>query len=302
MNKIVVIAGPTASGKSRIGVDLARKFNGEIISCDSMQVYKYMDIGTAKITQEEMQGIPHHMISVADPLKDYSVGEYAKAVEIAIKDVISRGKVPFIVGGSGLYIDSILYPLTFGSNKNNSIRLELQRELEENGAEYMHAKLAAIDPKDAEKIHPNNTKRVLRALEIYQVTGNCKSEMKEVVKPMKYDCLMIALDIDREELYCNINNRVDKMMQDGLLDEISKLNTMGIDFSKQSMQAIGYKEFENYFNGTISIDDTVEIIKKNTRNYAKRQITWLKRYKFAKWLSSKEVEEIVNSVSMFLNE
>lgn len=261
-----------------------------------------MDIGTAKITREEMQGIPHHMISVADPLKDYSVGEYAKAAEIAIKDVISRGKVPFIVGGSGLYIDSILYPLTFGSNKNNSIRLELQRELEENGAEYMHAKLAAIDPEDAEKIHPNNTKRVLRALEIYQVTGNCKSEMKEVVKPMKYDCLMIALDIDREELYCNINNRVDKMMQDGLLDEISKLNTMGIDFSKQSMQAIGYKEFENYFNGTISIDDTVEIIKKNTRNYAKRQITWLKRYKFAKWLSSKEVEEIVNSVSMFLNE
>ena len=302
MNKIVVIAGPTASGKSRIGVDLARKFNGEIISCDSMQVYKYMDIGTAKITREEMQGIPHHMISVADPLKDYSVGEYAKAAEIAIKDVISIGKVPFIVGGSGLYIDSILYPLTFGSNKNNSIRLELQRELEENGAEYMHAKLAAIDPEDAEKIHPNNTKRVLRALEIYQVTGNCKSEMKEVVKPMKYDCLMIALDIDREELYCNINNRVDKMMQDGLLDEISKLNTMGIDFSKQSMQAIGYKEFENYFNGTISIDDTVEIIKKNTRNYAKRQITWLKRYKFAKWLSSKEVEEIVNSVSMFLNE
>ncbi len=302
MNKIVVIAGPTASGKSRIGVDLARKFNGEIISCDSMQVYKYMDIGTAKITQEEMQGIPHHMISVADPLKDYSVGEYAKAAEISIKDVRSRGKVPFIVGGSGLYIDSILYPLTFGSNKNNSIRLELQRELEENGAEYMHAKLAAIDPKDAEKIHPNNTKRVLRALEIYQVTGNCKSEMKEDVKPMKYDCLMIALDLDREELYCNINNRVDKMMQDGLLDEISKLNTMGIDFSKQSMQAIGYKEFENYFNGTISIDDTVEIIKKNTRNYAKRQITWLKRYKFAKWLSTKEVEEIVNSVRMFLNE
>ena len=185
MNKIVVIAGPTASGKSRIGVDLARKFNGEIISCDSMQVYKYMDIGTAKITPEEMQGISHHMISVADPLKDYSVGEYAKAAEIAIKDVISIGKVPFIVGGSGLYIDSILYPLTFGSNKNNSIRLELQRELEENGAEYMHAKLAAIDPKDAEKIHPNNTKRVLRALEIYQVTGNCKSEMKEDVKPIR---------------------------------------------------------------------------------------------------------------------
>ena len=301
MNRIVVISGPTSSGKSRIGVDLAKNFDGEIISCDSMQVYKYMDIGTAKVTLDEMQGVPHHMIDVVEPMGEFSVGEYAKLAEMKINEIISRGKIPFIVGGTGLYIDSILYSMSFGGNRNQDIRYKLQQELEEKGAEYMHAKLMQIDPIDAQKIHPNNTKRVLRALEIYYTTGNCKSELQEVAKPMKYDALLIALDVDREELYQKINNRVDKMLNDGLLQEIESLRSIGVDFSQQSMRAIGYKEFEDYYKGLVSLSNTIEIIKKNSRNYAKRQVTWLKRYEFAKWYKPSDMEEITNTVKIFLD-
>lgn len=301
MNKIIILAGPTSSGKSRIGVDLAKKFDGEIISCDSMQIYRQMNIGTAKVTPEEMQGVPHHMIDIVEPTRQFSVGEYVKMADNSISDVFSRGKVPFIVGGTGLYIEGFLYPMTFGGNRNQEIRDELQKELETNGKEYMHAMLAQIDPIDAEKIHPNNTKRVLRALEIYKTTGNCKSGLQENIKPFKYDALLIALDVDREELYRNINGRVDKMIADGLLQEIERLLSLGVDFSQQSMQAIGYKEFEDYFKGSVSLSDTIEIIKKNSRNYAKRQLTWLKRYKFAKWYSPSDVEGIERAVKEFLD-
>lgn len=301
MNKIIILAGPTSSGKSRIGVDIAKKFDGEIISCDSMQIYRHMNIGTAKVTPEEMQGVPHHMIDVVEPTRQFSVGEYVKMADNSISNVFSRGKVPFIVGGTGLYIEGILYPMTFGGNRNQEVRDELQRELEANGKEYMHAMLAQIDPIDAEKIHPNNTKRVLRALEIYKTTGNCKSGLQENIKPFKYDALLIALDVDRKELYRNINGRVDKMIADGLLQEIERLLSLGVDFSQQSMQAIGYKEFEDYFKGSVSLSDTIEIIKKNSRNYAKRQLTWLKRYKFAKWYSPSDVEGIERAVKEFLD-
>ncbi|MDE6275723.1 MAG: tRNA (adenosine(37)-N6)-dimethylallyltransferase MiaA [Clostridia bacterium] len=300
MSKIILVVGATASGKSRVGVDLAKKFNGEIISCDSMQVYKDMNIGTAKITPEEMQGIPHYMIDVANADSPFSVGEYASMVDNVINDMLSRGKIPIIVGGTGLYVDGILYPMTFGGNKNTQIRDELERQLDLYGKEYMHSMLTEIDPEDAQKIHPNNVKRVLRALEIYKITGNRKSDLQEKDKALKYQPCMIALDLDRQKLYQRIDTRVDKMIEMGLINEIKLLLSKGISFECQSMQAIGYKEFKEYFDGTNTLEQTVDIIKRNSRNYAKRQLTWFKRYDFAKWFSPDDSSGIEKEVKSFL--
>ncbi|MDE5756632.1 MAG: tRNA (adenosine(37)-N6)-dimethylallyltransferase MiaA, partial [Clostridia bacterium] len=215
MSKIIFVVGATASGKSQVGVDLAKKFNGEIVSCDSMQVYKSMNIGTAKITPDEMQSIPHHIIDVTDSDSNFSVGEYASMADAVIKDILSRGKTPIIVGGTGLYVDGILYPMSFGGDKNIEVRNELETQLALYGKEYMHAMLAEIDPEDAEKIHPNNVKRVLRALEIYKTTGKCKSNLQEKSKDLKYEACMIALDVPRDTLYERIDARVDKMIEMG---------------------------------------------------------------------------------------
>ncbi len=300
MSKIILVVGATASGKSQIAVNLAKRFNGEIVSCDSMQVYKNMDIGTAKITLEEMQGIKHHLIDVVNAESDFSVGEYAVMADEAIDDILSREKTPIVVGGTGLYVDGILYPMTFGGDKNILIRQELEKELELYGKEYMHELLVKIDPYDAEKIHPNNVKRVLRALEIYRTTGNCKSNMQEKSKNLKYDVCMIALDLDRNVLYKRINERVDKMIEAGLLNEIKFLLSKGIGFEKQSMQAIGYKEFKEYMSGLKTLEETVEAIKRNSRNYAKRQLTWFKKYDFAKWYSPNDNIGIEKEVESFL--
>ena len=246
MSKLILVVGATASGKSQIGVNLAKKYNGEIISCDSMQVYRDMNIGTAKITSEEMQSIPHYMIDIVNADAQFSVGEYASMADKAINDIISRGKVPIIVGGTGLYVDGILYPMTFGGDKNIEIRAELESQFALYGKEYMHSMLAEIDPIDAQKIHPNNVKRVLRALEIYKTTGTCKSNLQEKNKDLKYEVCMIALDVDRNVLYQRIDTRVDKMFEIGLLNEVKQLLSNGVGFENQSMQAIGYKEFKNY--------------------------------------------------------
>ena len=239
MSKIILVVGATASGKSKVGVEIAKKFNGEIVSCDSMQIYKSMDIGTAKITLDEMQGIPHHMIDIVDADCEFSVGEYVSLADKVIEDILTRGKTPIIVGGTGLYVDGLLYPMTFGGDKNIQIRQQLEDELALYGKEYMHSILANIDPKDAEKIHPNNVKRVLRALEIYRTTGSCKSSLQEFSKDLKYDSCMIALDLKRDILYERINARVDKMIESGLLDEIKNLLSEGINFENQSMKSIG---------------------------------------------------------------
>ena len=300
MIKVFVIAGPTASGKSAFGVDIAKEINGEIISCDSMQIYKRMNIGTAKISIEEMDGVVHHLIDIVEPNEEFSVGEYSFRANELIGDIASRGKVPIVVGGTGLYIDSILYPMSFGGCKNIAIRKSLEEDCEKYGKEYMHELLVKIDPYDAEKIHPNNVKRVLRALEIYRTTGKCKSNMQEKSKNLKYDVCMIALDLDRNVLYKRINERVDKMIEAGLLNEIKFLLSKGIGFEKQSMQAIGYKEFKEYMSGLKTLEETVEAIKRNSRNYAKRQLTWFKKYDFAKWYSPNDNIGIEKEVESFL--
>ncbi len=300
MSKLILVVGATASGKSQIGVNLAKKYNGEIISCDSMQVYRDMNIGTAKITSEEMQSIPHYMIDIVNADAQFSVGEYASMADEAINDIISRGKVPIIVGGTGLYVDGILYPMTFGGDKNIEIRAELESQFALYGKEYMHSMLAEIDPIDAQKIHPNNVKRVLRALEIYKTTGTCKSNLQEKNKDLKYEVCMIALDVDRNVLYQRIDTRVDKMFEIGLLNEVKQLLSNGVGFENQSMQAIGYKEFKDYFNATKTLEETVEIIKQNSRNYAKRQLTWFKKYDFAKWYNPSNILGIEKQVELFL--
>lgn len=299
MSKIILVVGATASGKSQVGVELAKKFNGEIVSCDSMQVYKNMDIGTAKVSVDETQGVPHHMIDVVSADSEFSVGEYASMADCVINDILSRGKTPIAVGGTGLYVDGILYPMTFGGDKNLQLRRELEEELALYGKEYMHSLLAKIDPEDAEKIHPNNVKRVLRALEIFRTTGSCKSNMQEKNRELKYDVCMIALDFKRVDLYERINARVDKMIEIGLLNEIKELLSKGLSFENQSMQAIGYKEFKEYFSGEKTLEETVECIKQNSRNYAKRQITWFKKYNFAKWYTPSDSIGIENEVKAF---
>lgn len=301
MNKIVIISGPTASGKTAFSVDIAKKIDGEIISCDSMQIYKDMNIGTAKVSLKEMQGIRHHMIDVVNPWEEFSVGEYALRTNKIIDDIICRGKLPIIVGGTGLYIDAILYPMSFGGNKNEEVRKSLEEECEKFGKEYMHGLLAQIDPSDAEKIHPNNIKRVLRALEIYRVTGKCKSSMIDAERQMQYDCCMAVLSPNRETLYKKIDMRVDCMFDNGLIDEVKSLLSSGVSFDNQSMQAIGYKELKEYFENNIDSEVAREKIKQNSRNYAKRQITWLKKYNFAKWFDTqseigKAEEYIMNYV------
>ncbi len=286
MIKVFVIAGPTASGKSAFGVDIAKEINGEIISCDSMQIYKRMNIGTAKISQEEMDGVVHHLIDIVEPNEEFSVGEYSFRANELIGDIASRGKVPIVVGGTGLYIDSILYPMSFGGCKNIAIRKSLEEDCEKYGKEYMHALLREIDPLDAEKIHPNNVKRVLRALEIYKTTGERKSDMQISQRKLQYDCCMTVLDIARDVLYKRIDSRVDDMFERGLTKEVDALLEEGISFDGQSMQAIGYKEFRLLYEKKITEDEVKEKIKQNSRNYAKRQITWLKKYEFAKWFDS----------------
>ena len=286
MIKVFVIAGPTASGKSAFGVDIAKEINGEIISCDSMQIYKRMNIGTAKISQEEMDGVVHHLIDIVEPNEEFSVGEYSFRANELIGDIASRGKVPIVVGGTGLYIDSILYPMSFGGCKNIAIRKSLEEDCEKYGKEYMHALLREIDPLDAEKIHPNNVKRVLRALEIYKTTGERKSDMQISQRKLQYDCCMTVLDIARDVLYKRIDSRVDDMFERGLTKEVDALLEEGISFDGQSMQAIGYKEFRLLYEKKITEDEVKEKIKQNSRHYAKRQITWLKKYEFAKWFDS----------------
>lgn len=299
MKKILMIAGPTASGKSDLAIKLAKEFDGEIVSCDSMQIYRQLDVGTAKIKPEEMQGVKHYMIDVADPADEYSVWEYSVAAKSAIEDISDRGKLPIIVGGTGLYAESIIYPLNFSVNKDEEVRIKLMRELEELGAEKLHQRLEKADPEDAAKIHPNNTKRLIRALEIIELSGGVKN--KAELREPQYDVCLFTLDIPREKLYARIDERVEHMFRQGLLQEVEFLLERGlVNKDAQSMQAIGYKEFFDYFDGKISLDDVKSQIKINTRHYAKRQISWFKRYKFAHNVDPGDIDKIINTVKDFL--
>ncbi len=299
MKKILIVAGPTASGKSALAIELAKRFNGEIISCDSMQIYRDLNAGTAKISADEMQGVPHHMLDVADAGEEYSVCEYSEAAKRVIDDIYSRGRLPVVAGGTGLYIESLIYPLNFAVNKDEKVRERLLKELDEYGAEKLHARLAELDPVDAAKIHPNNTKRLIRALEIIEISGDTKN--KDELKKPQYDVCLIALDTNRKKLYENIDERVERMFASGLEREVKDLVDRGVvDKNSQSMQAIGYKEFFDYFDGNASLEEVKELIKHNTRRYAKRQITWLRRYPFAHWIAPEDREIIFETIQEFI--
>ncbi|MBE1553383.1 tRNA (adenosine(37)-N6)-dimethylallyltransferase MiaA [Sporosarcina limicola] len=285
--EVIAIVGPTASGKTALSVQLAKAIGGEIINGDSMQVYKGLDIGTAKITAEEMDGIPHHLFDVKEPTESFSVAEYQTEVRNWIQAIRDRGKIPIIVGGTGLYIQSVLFDFRFTEQAADiEVRGRLERELEERGADHLYEKLVAIDPKSAEKIHPNNHRRLVRALEIIEVTGRTKDDHEDGAghAPL-YDYLIVGLQLERDVLYERIHQRVDRMMENGLLEEAQTLWDEGIR-SVQSVQAIGYRELHQFIEGGLSLDETVDLIKKNTRNYAKRQMTYFRNKLEIAWLDA----------------
>ena len=301
MEKVIIVGGATASGKSDFALKLAKAINSEIISADSMQIYRNMNVGTAKIMPSEMEGITHHMLDVIDASESYSVSNYVDEVRPIITRLNNEGKVPIIVGGTGLYIDALIYDFEFN---NAEIDYEYRHELENlakvHGNEYVHNMLKELDSEEANKIHPNNIKRVIRALEICKTTGGKKVENK---KTLRYDVLMFVIDTDRELLYDRINRRVDIMINNGLEEEIRGLIERGITFDTQSMQAIGYKEWNGYIDGNASIDEVSEAIKKNSRNYAKRQITWFyNKYRdIAKFVHLDEIDKAINITKEFCN-
>ena len=277
MSKVLVICGATASGKTALSVACAQKFNGEIISADSMLVYRGMDIGTAKPTMEERQGIPHHLIDVVSPKEAFSVSDYEKLALPILEDIFAKGKTPIICGGTGFYVNSLLYKRQFGNvGANQEIREKYERLAEEMGKEYVHAILREKDPESAEKLHFNDVKRVIRALEIYDVTGKPKSLQDDAPTP-RFEFVSVSIEYPREVLYNRINLRVEEMFQNGLIGEVQNLLSDGVTEDMQSMQGIGYKEVAEGLRIGATVGEIKELIKKNTRNYAKRQQTFFKR-------------------------
>lgn len=298
---VLCIVGPTAVGKTKMSIELAKQLNGEIISGDSMQIYRGMDIGTAKATMDERQGIPHHLIDEKNPDEPYSVAAFQQTVRAKMEEIKSRGKLPIIVGGTGLYIKSVLYDYEFaGESESKEIDEAKYGHLSN---EELHAKLAAVDEAGAKDIHPNNRKRVIRALEIYETSGVKKSEMIEKQEhKMIYDACLIGLTDDRTVLYDRINKRVDVMYETGLVEEVKALFDEGIPAESQSIRAIGYKELYDYFKGLISLEESKELIKRNSRRYAKRQYTWFNNQMDVTWFKvdvqhfDKTVQEVLTYV------
>ena len=286
--KILVIVGPTASGKTRMAVELAQRHNGEVISADSMQIYRTMDIGTAKPTKEEMGGIPHHMIDVADPEEDFSVARYVEMAARCVDDVLERGKLPIVAGGTGLYIDSLLSGRTFAPfSPDSALRGELERELAEKGGQAMLEALAQVDPEAAQRLHPNDHKRIVRALEVYRSTGKTITQHNretQAISP-RYNALTIGLAFqDRQAMWRRIDQRVDEMVAAGLEDEVRRLLTSGISPKCTAMQAIGYKEFTQALSGEMTWQEATDVVKLRSRQYAKRQLTWFGRNPNTRWV------------------
>ena len=285
--KILVITGPTATGKTALSVELAKKLGGEVVSADSMQIYRGMDIGTAKVTKAEMQGVPHHMIDIAEPSEDYSVSCYVREADAAVRDILSRGKLPIVAGGTNLYIDSLIAGLDFADKAEDAgLRERLNAQYDDTGGEAMLEYLRGFDPERAAKLHAADKRRIVRAIEIYTLTGETITRHDEETKkrPKRYDAVKIALTFaDRAVLYGRINARVDKMVADGLFDEVKGLLDAGLSPDCTAMQAIGYKEPAAYFRGEMSKDEAIELIKLSSRRYAKRQLTWLRRDTTVLW-------------------
>ena len=281
-NKLIILAGPTASGKTSVSIDLAKRLGGEIISADSMQVYKYMDVGTAKISVEEMQGVKHHLIDVLDPKEDFNIVKFQNMVKCSIEEIVKNGHIPILVGGTGFYIQSVIYDIDFNNeDDNSSVRKKLEEEYDTLGADFMHEKLKKIDIVSAQNIHKNNKKRIIRAIEYFLMNNEPISSHNEVQREKKspYDYRFFVLNPPRDILYERINKRVDIMVENGLVDEVKKLREMGLSTANISMQGIGYKEIIEYLDGEVSLETAIENIKQNTRHMAKRQVTWFKREK-----------------------
>lgn len=303
-NKIIVIVGPTAVGKTYVSVELAKKLNTEVISADSMQIYKGMDIGTAKVREEETHDIPHHMIDIVNPDDDFSVSDFKRGAEEIIDGLLSENKVPVIVGGSGLYVNSLIYDLDFGKAKSDEkIRQHYTEYYKDHGEDALYEILLEVDPESADKIHKNNVKRVIRALEVYDITGQKFSELNTDIRKAsdKYDCILIGLSMERKTLYERINQRVDEMLSDGLMDEVKELIENGYSKNLVSMRGIGYKEIVDYLESITDYEEAVNILKRNTRRFAKRQYTWFLKDENVKWFSMDNLEEINITVENILD-
>ncbi len=287
-----MICGPTAVGKTEYAIDVALRFGGEIVSADSMQIYKYMDIGSAKPTPEEQSRVRHYLVDEIDPREPFSVALYQKRAKEAIEQVFANGRIPVISGGTGLYVSSLIYDMDFSAPPGDaSFRTELEELASREGAGAVHALLAEKDPEAAARIHPNNLKKVIRALEAHENGGSGISPFEEsFVRTRDYDVVLVGLTRDRAELYGRIDRRVDLLIEAGLVDEVKRLTAMGLGYSDISMKGIGYKEIIAYLNGGYDLDEAVRLVKQNTRRYSKRQMTWFRRYEDMKWFNISEYE------------
>lgn len=291
---LLIITGPTAVGKTALSIQAAKALNGEVVSADSMQVYRHMDIGSAKVTKEEMDGVPHHLIDVLDPWEPFNVAVFQKLAKEAVEDILSRGRLPIVAGGTGFYIQALLYDIDFQkTEEDGAIRRSLERLGEEKGSEYLHAMLQEIDPESAAAIHANNRKRVIRAIEYFRLTGEKISlhNEEERKKSSPYDFLYYVVTMDRAALYERIDRRVDQMMERGLVEEVRRLKAMGCTRDMVSMQGLGYKEILDYLDGSCSLEEAVYVIKRETRHFAKRQLTWFRREKDVIWLDKSEFND-----------
>ena len=291
MSKIIIVCGPTAVGKTKYAIEIAKAFNGEIISADSMQLYKYMNIGSAKPAPEELAQVKHYLVDEIDPKELFSVAEYQKRAKLAIKTVFFKGKTPVISGGTGLYVNSLIYDMDFSIQPlSTEYRRELEKLVSEKGNEFVHGLLAEKDREASERIHPNSVRRVIRALEMIHLGDKVKPFEESFVKTKDYSYVIIGLSRDREEMYERINERVEILLRKGLVEEIRSLLDMGLTESDISMKGIGYKEIIGYIMGNYDLDFAVDLVKKNTRHYAKRQMTWFRRYEDINWFNLSEYE------------
>lgn len=288
---LIILTGPTAVGKTKASIGLAKAINGEIISADSMQVYKYMDIGSAKIHPEEMQGVKHYLVDELEPDEEFNVVRFQQMAKQAMQEIYAKGKVPILVGGTGFYIQAVLYDIDFQENdEDHSYREELEGLAKEKGASYLHQMLAEVDEESAKEIHENNVKKVIRALEYHHQTGQKISahNAQERQKESPYNAVYFVLNDDRKNLYDRINLRVDQMIEEGLVEEVRGLKERGYQKEMISMQGLGYKEMLDYLDGIYTLEEAVEIIKRDTRHFAKRQLTWFRRERNVEWINKEE--------------
>ena len=283
---LLIIAGPTGIGKTNLAIDVAERLTGEIVGADSMQIYRYMDIGTAKPSPEERDRIPHHLLDIRDPDEEFSVADYVTEATAAIRDIHERGKLPLLVGGTGLYIEKLLYGIFEGPGRDEDFRQEMHALAERSGVFAVHGKLQQCDPESAKRLHPNDLIRVIRALEVFHVSGLPISiQQKEATKPVaQYGALFFVLNAERESVYQRINTRVDLMIAEGFVEEVRNLYTRGYDRELRPMNSLGYKEIGNFLAGEYDLPTAIELMKRNTRRYAKRQLVWFRKYDDVRWI------------------